>query len=632
MIAFAWMESVYWREPLWLLLALQPFLLLAMRRLSNKSKLSRYADPELQAWTRWHGIEKPLSWFFSRNTLYIASWLLLAISMAGPRLLLEQPASAESADMNIMIVVDVSRSMRTRDIDPSRLRRVQIEINELLQSAPNSRIGIILYTSRAHLLLPFTHDFNAVEYYLKFIDSIPLPTYGSQASNALALARKEIQAASFESKSTVLWLTDGDISSNKNDSLQQVRAAINDLKKASIPLYILGVGSPEGDAIPDNESGWLQHQGRPVISRLDESLLADLASTGKGRFIIARNDDSDWQYLYRQGMAAGSTTFSDKISNDETIWQELYPWFLLPAIILLFICLMPYRLLSVSSPKVLLPICLLIVACLLQTDEASAESPASDHSAELANMAYQSYVTEQFNQAADFYRQLSGFHGRIGEGNSYYRLAEYSQAITQFNQAVMLANNDQQRGSAIYNLANATFMTGDYALATALYRDSLLYRPSHEASMANLNISLSLQQLIEDQMQQGLAGRMGTGPRTARAEQGLDINKQGSMAFDNEEERKKAKLPLPDIPPEELSKLLAKGLAHVRLVQNGSSSSGLITDNNQSRWHQDIVAARLRMRELEDIQVLLWKRLFEMEEGFPAPLEEAEVVPGNLPW
>jgi len=627
MIDTAWMEGVYWREPLWLLLALQPFVLLAMRKLSNKSKLSSYADPELQAWTSWHGIDKSLSWLFSRNTWYIASWLLLAISMAGPRMLLEQPASTESPNMNIMIVVDVSRSMQSRDIEPSRLRRVQIEINELLHHANNSRIGIILYTSRAHLLLPFTHDFNAVRYYLNFIDSISLPTYGSQSSDALALARKEIETASFDTKSTILWLTDGDLPNN-NDSLKQVQATIYDLKKASIPLYILGLGSPEGDAVPENESGWLQHEGRPVISRMNETLLSDFASAGKGRFIIAQNDDSDWRYLYRQGMAAGFVTLGDNISNDETIWQELYPWFLFPAIVLLFICLMPYRLQSISSPKVLMPMTLLILASLLPTNEVS----ASDHSGEQVNLAYQSFVAEKFTQAAKFYRQISGFHGRLGEGNSYYRLDEYSQAISQFNQAVILASNNQQRGSAIYNLANATFMTGDYTQAAVLYRDTLLYRPLHEASMANLNISLSLQQLIEDQIQQGNASRMGTGPRTARAEQGLDINNQGSMAFDNEEERKNTELPLPNIPPQELSKLLAKGLAHVRLVQNGSSSSGLITGNKQSQWHQDITAARLRMRELEDLQAFLWKRLFEMEEGFLAPREEAETVPGILPW
>ncbi len=69
----------------------------------------------------------------------------------------------------------------------------------------------------------------------------------------------------------------------------------------------------------------------------------------------------------------------------------------------------------------------------------------------------------------------------------------------------------------------------------------------------------------------------------------------------------------------------------MRLAQNGSSPSSL-TEDRQSQWNQDIASARLRMRELEDRQALLWKRLFEMEEGFPAPLEEAEIVPGILPW
>jgi Ca-activated chloride channel family protein len=628
MISIAWLESVYWREPLWLLLALQPFILLGMRRLSNKRKHANYAEPQLQAWTSWRVIEQPLSWLYSRNTLYIAGWLLFAIAMAGPRLLLERPATLETPDMNIMIVVDVSRSMQTRDIEPSRLQRVQIEINELLQSADNARIGIILYTSRAHVLLPFTHDFNAVKYYLRLIDSIALPTYGSQANDALELARKEIEAASFDTKSAVLWITDGDIPNNKEDSLQAFQTTINDLNKASIPLYILGIGSPEGDAIPDDESGWLQHDGRPVISRMNETLLEDIAKSAQGRFIIAQNDDSDWQFLYQQGMAAGFATAGDNINNDESVWQELYPWFLLPAIMLLFVCLMPYRLQPVGSPKILIPMCLLIVTGLMQTDEASAANKSTDP----ATMAYQSFIDEKFIQAADFYRQIAGYNGRLGEGNSYYRLSEYTQAIKQFNQAVILANNDQQRGKAIYNLANANFMSGDYALASVLYRDSLLYRPAHEASMANLNISLSLQKLIDDQIQQGMANRMGTGPRSARAQQGLDINNRGSMAFDNEEERKNADIPLPDIPPQELAKLLARGLAHVRLAQNGSSSTDGITGNNQSRWHQDTAAARLRMRELEDLQALLWKRVFEMEEGFAAPLEEAENVPGNLPW
>ena len=124
---------------------------------------------------------------------------------------------------------------------------------------------------------------------------------------------------------------------------------------------------------------------------------------------------------------------------------------------------------------------------------------------------------------------------------------------------------------------------------------------------------------------------MGSGPRSTRAQQGLDINDRGSMSFDNEEQRLKADIPLPEIPAEELEKLLAKGLAHVRLVNE--EQAGLASEQQDNgQWQQDITAARIRMRELEDRQQLLWKRLFEMEEGFAAPVEQAETVPGVLPW
>ena len=145
-----WQSSIYWREPLWLLLALQPIILLLIRRYSANKNLACYADPELHAWTGWQQSKDSRSWLhsiFTREALYFSAWLLLAISMAGPRLLLEQPAHSTDPDMNIMLVVDVSRSMQTRDIKPNRLHRAQIEINELLSRVTNMRDGLILYTA-----------------------------------------------------------------------------------------------------------------------------------------------------------------------------------------------------------------------------------------------------------------------------------------------------------------------------------------------------------------------------------------------------------------------------------------------------------------------------------------------------
>ena len=631
----SWLQLIYWREPLWLLLTLQPVLLLLLQRFSSQGKLSRYADAGLQAWVSWKPVHKRWFWvssLSSRKLIYVSAWLLLSISLAGPRLLLEQPAEAGQAEMNIMLVVDVSRSMHTRDIEPDRLRRVQVEINELLQHAANNRFGLIIYTARAHLFVPFTNDLNALRYYLKLIDRIPLPTSGSAPSSALELARKEIDQAHYENKSAILWFTDGDFDDKPsiNGALEET---VNKLSNTTIPLYILGVGSPEGDAIPLAEGGWLQHQGRPVISRMNEKILTQLADTANGKFIVAQNDDSDWLSLYNQGMAANSYLTSREFNESEVVWHELYQWTLFPAMLFLLASLMPYRLTNTrAGRKALHASLLLLTLCftLQPYNQARAEEAIAVKTTDIEQQAYNYFLAEKYTLAAELYHLLPGYNGRLGEANSYYRLEQYPRAITQLNQAVLLAESDQRRGIAIYNLANSTFKTGDYSAAATLYRDSLRYRPGHEATEMNLAFSTSLQQMIDEKMQQGMANRMGSGPKSARAQQDLDINNSGSMSFDNEEERKNAEIPLPEIPAEELELLLARGLAHVQLVNKNQEVSSRL--EGQKQTIQDITAASLRMRELEDNQQLLWKRLFEMEEGFAASIDKAEPVPGVLPW
>ena len=637
-----WLHSIYWREPLWLFLALQPLLLFLFQHTGRKRKLDRYADPPLQDWASWQYINRPRDWlsiFFSRQTAYIIGWLLLAVSMAGPRLMIEQPARLEVPDMNIMMVVDVSRSMQSRDLQPNRLRRVQIEIFELLQRAVNKRIGIILYTARAHLFVPLTSDMDALKYYLELIDSIPLPTSGSSPASALELALNEIEQSNSGEKSAILWFTDGDFSNsayavNKSESVNNLDAIAERLFDASIPLYILGMGSAEGEAIPMPGGSWLQYQDRPVISRMNEKILTELSDKTDGRFIIAQNDDSDWHSLYDEGMGINKQANKNITDDDEVVWQELYPWTLFPAILMLFLCIMPYRL-KRDNLTCSLFLAAMLMPALLPSNTASADDQTLTEAIKIERQAYHALLAEEFSLSARLYRRLPGFKGRFGEGVSRYRMDQYTQAITQFNQAVLLANTDQQRGNAIYNLANATFNTGNYAAASTLFRDALLYQPSHTASRKNLAISRSLQQMIEQKIQQGTANRMGTGPRTARAQQGLDINDSGSVSIDNDEDRKNMTIPLPELPPEELEILLTRGLAHVKLASGKQSTlviNGPIDNDHRDHSALDVAGAHIRMRELEDRQQLLWKRLFEMEEGFAAPLEHAKSVPGVLPW
>ena len=100
----------------------------------------------------------------------------------------------------------------------------------------------------------------------------------------------------------------------------------------------------------------------------------------------------------------------------------------------------------------------------------------------------------------------------------------------------------------------------------------------------------------------------------------------------NEEERKNVVIPLPDIPVKNLQEMLARGLDHARLAKGNQPGLAGISPASGYQLSQDINAAYIRMRELDDHQLFLWKRLFEMEEGFAASVEEAKTIPGIHPW
>jgi Ca-activated chloride channel family protein len=117
---------------------------------------------------------------------------LFSVSAAGPRIA-DKPMNAQNEIvLDVMLVVDLSQSMRATDIKPSRMRRATLEVYEFLSLAKNTRVGITVYAGRPHLFVPLTDDFSALKFYLKSLDSLQLPTLGGDASAALAFAQKEL--------------------------------------------------------------------------------------------------------------------------------------------------------------------------------------------------------------------------------------------------------------------------------------------------------------------------------------------------------------------------------------------------------------------------------------------------------
>ncbi len=572
-------------EPLWLLLVALPLMPSLWRRLRGRHHA--YAAPSLLPWVV---LGTPPRRWWSRNTAYGLAWLLLALAAAGPRLPTEAPHQASATGPDVIMVVDLSRSMDAADVAPNRRRRAILELFESLDHT-SGRIGVVVYAGRPHLYVPLTPDRQALRFYLASLDRLVLPTEGSAVAPALDLARTTLAGR----PGTVVLLTDGDLAHP-----EQTSEAARALAAAGGRLHVLGLGSPEGEAIPLAAGGWLEQRGQPVISRLDERHLETLAQLGGGNYQRVSDDDSEWAAL-----------FSDRDAPEtaEAQWQELYPWLLLPGVLLLFIALMPYG----FGRSVASGLLALLLLPLLPRPSVAAEETAA---------AYQAFQQREYATAAALYARLPGHTGRMGEGASHYRAGDFAGAARAFTAAVLDARDEAGRADALFNLGGALFRLGDYGGAVQVFGDVLHYRPGDAAATHNRRVAEALLQAVLERQRGGGAAQAGRGPRSARAAEGIAVGEASRLSLDDARQRETA---LPSLPGE-AEILIQRGLARIGLAAQEEAAAG------SAAWQQDLAAARLSMLVLEDHPADLWNRLFEVEEGFPAPLQEPRALPGVAPW
>ena len=615
-------QQIHWREPLWLLLALQPLLIWILYKLWQDRQLTAYVDRALQPWVVVHEQRAWHKRLISRNNAYILAWSLFAVAAAGPRLPLYEPQVNADKGMNIMVVLDTSRSMTASDTLPNRLRRAELELHEMLSRAQGQRVGVIVYAARAHVFVPLTWDFAALRYYLQSLDKLILPTRGSQLVDALALAKDTLMAAPQYPAiaSAIVLISDGDTGNTSEITQKPIQLLTQELQQLDLPVYVLGVGSTEGSAIPREDGGWLSYENKPVISRMDESVLRYIAQSSGGYYSRAAQDNSDWRRLYDQGMLSKLAQDDD----NERLWLELYPWILCPAVVLFFMAVMPFRL---RRPVLLSATALAIVFMATQNI-----SHASDAYPE--QQAYQAYQQQQFDAAIKQYSGIPGYDGRLGEGAAHYRLGDYQAAKRQFSDAILQADNDQQRAGALFNLGNSYFQQGDYQNAAQAFADVLRYQDNHGAARHNLAISKTLyQQITQVLVEQDNATMAGRGPRNARAVRELNLSEDSSLAIDDSEENQPPIIPeLPEAEQQAWQELIRKGLEFVQLAASGQSGEGTRQLQQLQQQRQDLAQARLFMLQLQDQPATLWQRLFELEEGFAAPQQQPHEIPGVAPW
>jgi len=607
MTAFAW-EILQFRQPWWLLIMLQPLIVILFLRIQTIRKNNDFADAELLPWLVTQSDVKTKRRSRQHYIVLQLVWVLFAIAMAGPRYPDPPQAVDHSNGVDVMILLDVSRSMTATDVKPSRLKRAKAELYQILSLNKSDKLGIILFAGQPHLMSPLTWDRNVLQFYVKGIRENLMPTQGSDLTAAIRLANKELKRSA---NKAILVLTDGE---------QNTDIKVSD-EILQTPLFIIGVGTHEGISIPDAKTGWLMHERQSVRTRLKDDTLKKLASRSGGGYVIMTDDMSDLEQVYSQGI----NRLTEEVlidANDKQAWVELYAWFLLSGCLLLLFTTVDWvRLLSRSSQILLI---FLTVGALIPTSDSYAEviSPSKQQE------AYQLYNDKDYQGALDIYSLSTGFVARMGEGASSYKMQDYASAITQFTQAFLIAETDVERANALYNLANSFFSIRRYGDAVITYEDALRYEPQHDEAKKNKEFVVSvIASLKNDPFYNAVAGRRaGRGPRSAR----ISENAGGSGDFSLGEEEIKQTIYSKSEQTETALNAIAKKGQQAQVVDRGVNQQG---DKRQKIISAvDILEARRIVLQSKQDQSLLWKSLFEDEEGFPAPLSEPVALPGVLPW
>ncbi len=197
--------------------------------------------------------------------------------------------------IELLIALDVSNSMLSQDIQPNRLERAKRAIAQLVDKLSNDKIGLIVFAGEAYTQLPITADYVSAKLFLNSISPQMVPTQGTAIGSAIELGIKSF-SPTFVGNKAMIVITDGE--NHEDDAV----GAATEAAKQGIVVYTLGMGSPEGGPIPDNNIGVQSFKkdksGNYIVTKLDEQMLQKIAEAGKGAYIRANNSQVGLNNLF----------------------------------------------------------------------------------------------------------------------------------------------------------------------------------------------------------------------------------------------------------------------------------------------------------------------------------------------
>jgi Ca-activated chloride channel family protein len=371
--------------------------------------------------------------------------------------------------LDLLIAVDTSRSMLSNDVQPNRLDRVKLAVQDLINELQGDRVGLIAFAGRAFLQAPLTIDYDAVVEAINDLDTKTIPEGGTNISSAIALATQSFGKSATGNRALIIFTDGEDLS---GDAVKTAKEAAD----GGVRIFTVGVGTPQGSLIPvtgdDGQTAFVKDSaGQVVKSKLDDKRLGEIAEATGGFYVHLESGPRTMQQVQTEGLAKMQAAEMDVRLSRQPI--ERYEWPLSAALIALALSiLIPERKRLRERRYVSAPartaahgvgggpvrtVGATVVLLILLSSFAFAAAPGID-----------AYHEGKFEDAYSQFQQTLKSHPespaddklQFDSGAAAYKLKDYNKALESFSQA-LLTRDTGLESKGHYNLGNTLYQHGE---------------------------------------------------------------------------------------------------------------------------------------------------------------------------
>lgn len=249
---------------------------------------------------------------------------LILIALLGPSFG-EGKREVKSVGKDIMICVDLSKSMDATDIAPSRLEKVKFEMKRIIDAFSSDRVGLIIFSSEAFMQCPMTFDQNALNLFIETMNTSLVPSSGTDFAPPLEMAIDKFKSDEGNQKGNsriIILISDGE------DFGEETSSVARKVEDEGITMFTLGIGTETGGPIPTNRGFKTDASGKQVVTRLDRKPLEQLADLSSGSYFEVNASRNDVPKLIRK---IGSIQGQERDSRTIDVSANRYFYFLLVA-------------------------------------------------------------------------------------------------------------------------------------------------------------------------------------------------------------------------------------------------------------------------------------------------------------